>query len=117
MTTAELLVGIVGPCGAGKSTLEGGLTRAGYRARAVVQEHSYVPDMWQRLTKPDLLIFLQASHSVCARRRRFTWTEAEWQEQQHRLRHARQHADFYLDTDALDAPQVLAQVLEFLRAR
>jgi hypothetical protein len=54
--------------------------------------------------------------SVCARRRRFTWTEAEWEEQQHRLRHARQHADFYLDTDALDVQQVIDQVVQFLRA-
>jgi deoxyadenosine/deoxycytidine kinase len=117
MTTVDLLIGIVGPCGAGKSTLEEGLKREGYRARAVVQEHSYVPDMWQRLTKPDLLVFLQASHSVCAARRHFSWTEAEWQEQQHRLRHARAHADFYLDTDALDSQQVKAEVVQFLRAR
>ncbi len=117
MTTVEPLIGIVGPCGAGKTTLEEGLQRLGYRARAVVQEHSYVPDMWQRLTKPDLLVFLQASHTVCARRRQFSWTEAEWQEQQHRLRHAREHADFYLDTDALEAGQVLSQVRDFLRAR
>ena len=117
MTTAETLIGIVGPCGAGKSTLEGGLKREGYRARAVVQEHSYVPDMWQRLTKPDLLIFLQASRSACAARRHFTWTEAEWQEQQRRLRHAREHADLYLDTDALDAQEVLSEVVDFLRSR
>lgn len=117
MTTAESLIGIVGPCGAGKSTLEEGLKREGFRARAVVQEHSYVPDMWQRLTKPDLLIFLQASCAVCAGRRKFSWTEAEWQEQQHRLRHARLHADFYLDTDALDPQQVLLAVAEFLRGK
>jgi deoxyadenosine/deoxycytidine kinase len=117
MTTADQLIGIVGPCGAGKSTLEEGLKRAGYRARAVVQEHSYVPDMWQRLTRPDLLVFLQASHEVCAGRRHFSWTEAEWQEQQFRLRHARQHADLYLETDGLDIAQVLEQVIDFLRGR
>jgi deoxyadenosine/deoxycytidine kinase len=114
MTTNELLIGIVGPCGAGKTTLEAGLKNLGYNARAVVQEHSYVPDMWQRLTKPDLLVFLQASHEVCARRRRFEWTPAEWQEQQHRLRHARQHAAIFVDTDALDAGQVLSRVLQSL---
>jgi hypothetical protein len=91
--------------------------REGFRARAVVQEHSYVPDMWQRLTKPDMLIFLQASCEICARRRRFSWTEAEWQEQQHRLRHAREHADFYLDTDALEPEQVLLAVIQYLRSR
>ena len=58
------LIGIVGPCGAGKTTLAQGLRGKGYRARAIVQEHSYVQDMWQRITKPDILIFLQASCTV-----------------------------------------------------
>jgi ABC-type Mn2+/Zn2+ transport system ATPase subunit len=115
-TPSERLIGIVGPCGAGKSTLEAGLKARGYHARAIVQEHSYVPYMWQRLTNPDLLIFLQASCSVGARRRQLNWTEAEWQEQQRRLGHARQHANFYLDTDTLGAEEVLRIVVKFLEA-
>jgi cytidylate kinase len=110
-------IGIVGPCGAGKTTLANGLTAHGYRARAIVQEHSYVPDMWQRLTHPDLLIFLQVSHLVGAQKRQINWTEAEWQEQQRRLGHARQHADFYLDTDSLGVEEVLQKVLDFLNSR
>ena len=112
-----LLVGIVGPCGAGKSTLALGLQRNGYRARAIVQEHSYVKDMWQRLTRPDVLVFLQASCSKGAQRRTLNWTESEWEQQQGRLAHARLHADLYLDTDPLAIGQVLNCVLEFLQNR
>jgi thymidylate kinase len=111
------LIGIVGPCGAGKTTLAEGLKRSGLRARAIVQEHSYVPAMWQRLAKPDVLIFLQVSRSVGGVRRNMDWTEAEWEEQQRRLAHARQHADFFLDTDPLSIAQVLESVLTFLETR
>lgn len=111
------LIGVVGPCAAGKSTLIQSLTTRGYNARHIAQEHSYVPDMWQRLTKPDVLIFLDASYPVACARRKLDWTERDWQEQQHRLRHARQHADLYLNTDELTIPQVLQAVLEFLEAR
>jgi len=117
MTTAKPLVGIVGPCGAGKTTLAEGLKREGVNARAISQEHSFVPDMWQRLTKPDLLIFLQASHPVGGMRRKMDWTPKEWEEQQRRLRHARVHTDLYLDTDDLDITQVLEQAMSFLRNR
>jgi len=112
----DLLIGIVGPCGAGKSTLANGLNQHGYRSRAIAQEHSFVPDMWRRLTNPGLLIFLQASRPVGGQRRNMSWTDAEWEEQQSRLRHAREYADFYLDTDSLDIPGVLKAVLHFLEA-
>ena len=116
MTPKTLLVGIVGPCGAGKSTLAEGLKSNGYTARAIAQEHSFVPDMWQRLTAPDILVFLQASCQVGALRRNMSWTLKEWQEQQHRLRHARQCAGIYIDTDNLDIPGVLSSVLARLPA-
>jgi cytidylate kinase len=111
------LIGIVGPCGAGKSTLAAGLQQKGYRARAIVQEHSFVKDMWQRLTRPDVLIFLQASCSVGGKRRQMKWTESEWEEQQRRLVHAREHADFHLATDSLGIEEVLDLVLGFLQDR
>jgi len=111
------LIGIVGPCGAGKTTLAEGLHRNNYRARAIAQEHSFVKEMWQRLTKPDVLIFLQASHAVGGKRRNLNWTESEWEEQQRRLAHARNHADFYLDTNSLGIVQVLDLVLEYLKIR
>ncbi len=111
------LIAIVGPCAAGKSSLIAALSERGFNARHIAQEHSYVPDMWQRLTHPDLLIFLDASHPVTCKRRNLNWTEAEWAEQERRLNHARQHADLYLETDDLTPEDVLHQVLEFISSK
>ncbi len=108
-------IAIVGPCAAGKSTLVRQLRAAGYRARHVAQEHSFAPQMWQRIGKPDLLVFLDVSFPVSmARRPDSRWTEREYREQQRRLRHARQHADLYIHTDRRTPEEVLAQVLAFL---
>ncbi len=116
-STNKILIGVVGPCGSGKSTLTAGLARLGYRTRHIAQEHSYVKDMWQRLTNPDILVFLNASHLTTCQRRHLDWTEAEWQEQQFRLRHAREYADLYLDTDELSIEAVLERVLEYVKRR
>ena len=116
-STPVPLIGIVGPCASGKSTLIAGLTRLGYRTRHIAQEHSYVKDMWQRLTNPDILIFLDVAYPTTCQRRKLDWTESDWQEQQHRLSHARAHADLYLDTDKLVAEEVLNKVIEFIHNR
>jgi deoxyadenosine/deoxycytidine kinase len=110
----QLLVGIVGVCASGKSTLVSGLNEHGIRTRHIAQEHSYVKDMWKRITNPDVLIFLDASYSVTITRRQLDWTTAEWDEQQRRLIHAREHADLYIMTDELTAEQVLLKALEFI---
>ncbi len=110
-------IGVVGPCAAGKSTLIAGLKERDIHARHVAQEHSFVPDMWQRLAKPDLLIFLDASYPVTCRRKNLTWTEAEYTEQQRRLAHAREHAHLYLHTDELSIAEVLEQVTKFIEGR
>ena len=115
-STSQPLIGVVGPCASGKSTLIAGLTRLGYRTRHIAQEHSYVMDMWQRLTNPDVLVFLDASYASTTRRRKLDWSEADWQEQQQRLRHARENANLYLDTDALSAEEVLRSVVEWVEA-
>ncbi len=114
---SPVTIGVVGVCGSGKSTLAAGLRRMGIEIRHIAQEHSYVPYMWQRITNPDLLIFLDASYPVTMQRRRLDWLPEEYQEQQHRLRHAREHAHFYLDTDPLSPEEVREQVLAFLRSR
>jgi deoxyadenosine/deoxycytidine kinase len=114
IATKDRLIGIVGVCASGKSTLIKELEARGYRVRHIAQEHSYVKDMWKRITHPDILIFLDASYQTTRHRRQQDWTEADWAEQQHRLRHARIYADFYLNTDALTPEQVLERVIEFL---
>lgn len=108
------LIGIVGPCAAGKSTLISGLTRHGFNARHIAQEHSYVPDMWQRLTQPDILIYLDVAYPTTLIRRQTNWNENEYQEQVRRLAHARQHADLAIDTTLLGIDEVLAAALDFL---
>jgi len=111
------LIGIVGPCGAGKSTLASNLSRLGYSVRHIAQEHSYVPSMWQRITKPDILIYLDVSYKNTVIRRSLDWTEGEYQDQLTRLRHARQHADYYLDTNYLNQDEVFRAVRSWLQHR
>jgi hypothetical protein len=108
-------IGVVGPCSAGKSTLIANLRGVpGVELRHIAQEHSYVQNMWQRISRPDWLIFLDVSYPVTLERKNLNWTEAEYQEQQRRLAHARDHAHLYILTDHLAPREVLEQVLAFL---
>jgi deoxyadenosine/deoxycytidine kinase len=109
------LVGVVGPCGAGKSTLIAGLEKHGYRCRHIAQEHSYVPAMWQIISKPDVLIYLNASFPVSTQRRKLDWQEKDYIEQLRRLVHAREHAHLIVNTDDLTPVQVLQNALNFLK--
>ena len=105
----------MGPCTSGKSTLAKVLRAAGYEARQPAQEHSYVPAMWQKLTQPDILIYLDVDYeTVIARRPKNSGSRQRLEEQHQRLSHARRHCDFYLDTSNLTAAQVQVQVLSFL---
>jgi len=108
-------IAIVGPCGAGKSTLALQLEQHGLRAHQIAQEHSFVPDMWKRLTSPDLLIYLDASYDACQRRKQLNWNEADYAEQLRRLQHAREHCDIYLDTSQLMPDEVTKKVLQALQ--
>lgn len=108
------IVGVVGPCGSGKTTLIAGLAAHNIRTRHIAQEHSYVPYMWQRITNPDYLIFLDASYPETIRRRQLNWSMEEYEEQHRRLSHARQHAHLYIDTDPLTPAEVIQQVVDFL---
>lgn len=114
---AQPLIGIVGPCSAGKSTLIAGLKNHGLLARHIAQEHSYTPDMWQRLADPKYLIYLDVSYPVSMKRRPLDMTVAEFDEQMHRLEHARQHANYYLHTDDISPQEVLERVLAFIASR
>jgi len=110
-----LTIGVVGPCAAGKTTLIQRLRALGYQAKHIAQEHSYVPQMWQKLANPDFLVYLDVSYSLTIQRRHLDWTVNEYSEEIHRLRHAREHAHLYIDTDALSPEEVLDLVLVFLK--
>jgi len=108
------LIGIVGPCSAGKSTLIGKLNELNYSCRHIAQEHSYVPDMWQQLVNPIVLIYLDVSYRVSMHRRPLNLTLGEFDEQKNRLQHAFNNADFYLHTDDLSPEDVANKVIAFL---
>jgi len=111
------VIGVVGVCGSGKSTLVSALRAHGLELRHIAQEHSYVPTMWERMVSPDVLIFLDCSYPETIRRRNLDWTEREYLEQHHRLRHARANASLYLFTDTMTPQGVSETVLNFLRAK
>jgi shikimate kinase len=109
-------IALVGPCGAGKSTLGNRLRALGYDCHEPAQEHSGVPDMWRRFSRPDALIFLDATvETIAVRLRRNDFTDDVLAEQHRRLHHARAHCDFYLLTDDLTPEQIQKQVLDFLK--
>lgn len=108
------LIGVVGHCGAGKSTLIAGLEKHGYSCRHIAQEHSYVPHMWQVIANPDILVYLHASFPVSTARRQLNWQNKDHEEQSRRLSHAREHANIIINTDDLTPDQVLQHVLDYL---
>lgn len=105
------LIGVVGVCASGKSTLIKGLTTHGYRCRHIAQEHSYVQDMWQRLSHPDILIMLHVSFEETKRRKPLNWTMDEYQTQLTRLQHANEHAHIHIETDNLTPVELLDKAL------
>lgn len=115
MDAPDPLVAIVGVCAAGKSTLARNLQALGWNARQVAQEHSYAPDMWRRITGPDILIYLDAQLATI-RQRRHDPDFPAWilDAERHRLRHARQHCDIYMPTDDVTPEEVLMQALAAL---
>jgi nicotinamide riboside kinase len=108
------LLGIVGPCSAGKSTLINQLRESGYNCKHIAQEHSFVPDMWQKLVNPRALIYLDVSYETSMSRRKLNLTPLEFQEQENRLSHARDHAQIYVDTNPLTIGEVFHTVVESL---
>lgn len=108
------LVGLVGPCGSGKTTLTGLLSSMGIHARPIAQEHSFVPSMWKKITNPDFLIFLDASYQATKARRLLNWNENEYLEQHRRLQNARENADLYIFTDPLTPEDVLEVILKHI---
>ncbi len=108
-------IGVVGVCGSGKSSLVWRLRRAGYDAAEIAQEHSYVPDMWQRIHPPDVLIFLDARYETVAQRRpNSLLTPRLYEEMRQRVQHAREHADLIIATDERDEDGVFREAATYL---
>lgn len=111
------LIAVVGVCASGKSTLAQSLRAAGWNARQVLQEHSYVPYMWQRITNPDILICLDCKlETTRLRRRDPNFPDWIYDAERYRLRHAREHCDLYIPTDDLAPAQILDLALSHLSA-
>jgi len=105
------LIGIVGVCASGKTTLIRRLTELGYRCRHIAQEHSYVPTMWFRITHPDFLLYLQVDYPTTIVRKKLDWTQAEYDEQLHRLRDAYAHAGLIVDTSHLTPEETIQRII------
>lgn len=117
-TDSRPRIAVVGPCVSGKTELVTALRAAGYEARHVAQEHSYVPSMWQRIARPDVLIYLDVDFGAAkARRPYIDWGPERLQEQADRLAHARTHCDLYVNTGPLSREQVRERVFRFLEVR
>jgi deoxyadenosine/deoxycytidine kinase len=111
----SLRIALVGPCASGKSTLANGLKAAGYQVKQPAQEHSYVLNMWQRLTKPDILIYLDLDFKNLQRRRPKNHGGPERLAEQHqRLIHAYKHCDLYIDTSDITPVEIQKKVFAFL---
>ena len=106
---------MVGACASGKSTLVEALRQAGYEARHVAQEHSFVPAMWKKVSQPDVLLYLDVNfENIQARRPDRQFLPRDLAEQQRRLAHARSNCDLYIDTNAMRAKDVKGAALKFL---
>jgi ABC-type glutathione transport system ATPase component len=113
-TEGKPTIGIVGPCGSGKTTLALGLKQRQITVRHIAQEHSYVPDMWNRISHPTILVYLSASYQTATLRRKLNWTIEEYEEQLHRLRNARAHANLIIETDTKTPESILDEVLNYI---
>ena len=111
---SSILIGVVGPCASGKTTLIANLLKNGWKAKHIAQEHSYVLDMWKRVAQPDVLIYLDVTYPVSLVRRHMDWSEHEYEQQLRRLRHARQYADLVVQTDQFSPDEVYQEVVAFL---
>lgn len=114
MNSRQPVVGVVGPCASGKSTLVDRLRSKGIPAKHIAQEHSYVADMWVKIAQPDILIYLDVSYEISCHRNQSTWSQKIYNNQVDRLEHARANADLYINTDGKTPAEVFSLVISFL---
>ena len=110
-----MLIGIVGPCKSGKSTLRENLKNLNWNARQIAQEHSFVADMWRRITNPDILIYLDVDYENTIKRSNLNWKPKDLKEQKNRLKNAISEADLIIDTSSLSIQEVLTKATSFLK--
>lgn len=115
MTDRPFRIAVVGVCASGKSTLVRGLRELGYDAYAVAQEHSGVPYLWSRRA-PSFLVVLDATYDTVRQRRPVSYGPERLAQQRQRLRHAREHCDFFLATDDYTIEEVRAHVVAAIEA-
>lgn len=109
------LIKVVGVSAAGKSTLVNNLRSRGYHARPASQEHSELPELWRKIRPPARLIYLEIDLPTQRERRPDVAWNPEWlATEERRLAHARQHADFILNTCGMQAAEVLVRVVGWL---
>lgn len=107
-------VAITGVCASGKTTLVHNLCQHEVEAYNVAQEHSFVKTLWQK-KNPDVLIMLDATLPVIKKRRNVPWGEERLIAQHERLTNAREHAQLFIQTDALSIEEVTGRALEYIR--
>ena len=110
----QMKIAVVGVCASGKSTLVKALRQFGIVAVDVAQEHSLVPFMWEKITRPNVLLYLEASKETVRARWPYKGDVDFWEEQVRRLQHARAHADCIINVDDLTPQQTLALALRQL---
>ena len=76
---------------------------------------SYVPDMWRRIHPPDILVYLDASYeTVTARRPGSLMNPRLYEQMLQQVKHAREHADLIIATDAKDEEGVFVEAASYL---
>ena len=116
MSNYQGIIGVVGNCASGKTTLVKGLNARGFRAVNIAQEHSMAQGLWQR-KNPDFLVYLSCTLATAQERREIYWTQQRLDDQWERLAQAREHADFHLVTDGMSIAEVLETVVELVNEK
>lgn len=108
---SELLIGVVGNCASGKTTLVQGLNHSGYRAVNIAQEHSVAPRFWRKINV-DFLVVLSCNLATAKARRPIPWGQERLEQQAIKLADARANCQLYLPTDNFGIQEVLELVVE-----
>jgi hypothetical protein len=107
----DLLIGVVGNCVSGKTTLVAGLKEKGYQAVNIPQEHSVTPRFWRKFNV-DFLVMLSCTLATAQTRRKIPWGQVRLDRQAAILADARANCQLYLPTDDFTIPEVLEQVIQ-----